>query len=64
MLYGKTLVISRYNRLWLLSDSKGAVCCADSRDVLADMCAYAKIRKVRNISEIKDRFLDSVVFLR
>lgn len=62
--YAKTLVISRHRDMWVLSDSKGNVCVSDSRDILSDLRAYAKIHQVRNLDGLKPRFSDSVLFLR
>lgn len=60
----KTLVISRVGSLWFLSDREGAVCSADSRDVLSDLLGFVRLRKETTLEVLKSRFSQSCTFLR
>lgn len=60
----KTMCISRVGSLWLLSDSQGAICNSDNRNVLSDLLGFVRVRKEVSLEDIKSRFSASCTFLR
>ena len=64
MAYANEIRVSRNGALWYIADAQGIFGCADSADILRDCVAYAKIHKVRNSEQLKERFSHLIVFLR
>lgn len=60
----KALVISRVGSSWLLSDSDGALCRSDNRNVLSDLLGFVRVRKEVPLEVVKSRFSQSCTFLR
>lgn len=62
--YWRTLVVSKRDNLWILSDDFGLVGVASSQTVLSDAVMYCWLHKIRNSEGLKDRFSASIVFCR
>ena len=58
------LVVRKHCGCWVLADDKGLIATAHSGCLLVDCFYYCKIHKVKTIDEIKDRFSNTLVFLR
>lgn len=62
--YWRSLVVSKRDNLWILSDDVGLVGVSASRTILDDAVMYAWLHKIRNSEGLKDRFSASIVFCR